>query len=327
MVEESYYYQNEMLLLTVSDSQLKDFYYLGNAGNPLAVASKTSDGMKSYTYQKDVQESTRAVTDTDGKCVEWYEYSDFGETTIHEEQAGFENVLCYTGGVYDESSGLYYLNARYYNPEMGRFISRDTYEGKNEEPSSLHLYLYCANDPVNYVDPSGHERKIAVMYYTGYNNGREKEHNGLRIEACNSPYYDANWSNVKFYKITQAKNFNKIWNEIKGSKANEVYLYLHGGIEDGRGQLYFRNSQKDYSEILKSCKKNQYIEKLYLVSCKGAAGGKQSIAYALWLKIKGNVYAAKTKISFHWVYDTRKAYRSPCYPKSHVGDPIKLQKF
>lgn len=164
--EESYYYQNETLLLTVSDSQLKDFYYLGNVGNPLAVASKTSDGMKSYTYQKDVQGSTRAVTDTDGKCVEWYEYSDFGETTIHKEQAGFENVLCYTGGVYDESSGLYYLNARYYNPEMGRFISRDTYEGKNEEPSSLHLYLYCANDPVNYVDPSGHDAiALGASYY------------------------------------------------------------------------------------------------------------------------------------------------------------------
>ena len=122
--------------------------------------------MKSYAYQKDVQGSTRAVTDTDGKCVGWYEYSDFGETTIHEEQAGFENVLCYTGGVYDESSGLYYLNARYYNPEMGRFISRDTYEGKNEEPSSLHLYLYCANDPVNYVDPSGHDAiALGASYY------------------------------------------------------------------------------------------------------------------------------------------------------------------
>lgn len=327
MLEESYYYQNEMLLLTVSDSQLKDFYYLGNAGNPLAVASKTSDGMKSYTYQKDVQGSTRAVTDTDGKCVEWYEYSDFGETTIHEEQAGFENVLCYTGGVYDESSGLYYLNARYYNPEMGRFISRDTYEGKNEEPSSLHLYLYCANDPVNYVDPSGHERKIAVIYYTGYNNGREKEHNGFRVEAYNSPYYDANWSNVKFYKITYGRQIYGIWEKIEKSKATELYMYMHGGLYKGGGRLYFKDSYKSFLEISKIRKKNNYIKELVLLSCQGAAGGKQSIAYALWSKIKGKVYAAKTKISFHWVYDTRKAYRFPCYPKTHVGNPIKLQKY
>ena len=257
--EESYYYQNETLLLTVSDSQLKDFYYLGNVGNPLAVASKTSDGMKSYTYQKDVQGSTRAVTDTDGKCVEWYKYSDFGETTIHEEQAGFENVLCYTGGVYDESSGLYYLNARYYNPEMGRFISRDTYEGKNEEPSSLHLYLYCANDPVNYVDPSGHERKIAVIYYTGYNNGREKEHNGFRVEAYNSPYYDANWSNVKFYKITYGRQIYGIWEKIEKSRATELYMYMHGGLYKGGGRLYFKDSYKSFLEISKIRKKNSFI--------------------------------------------------------------------
>ena len=122
----------------------------------MAVTSNTSDGLKCYTYQKDVQGSTRAVTDTNGQCVKWYEYTDFGETTVHEEQASFDNELCYTGGVYDENTGLYYLNARYYNPETGRFISRDTYEGTSEEPSSLHLYLYCANDPVNYVDPSGH---------------------------------------------------------------------------------------------------------------------------------------------------------------------------
>jgi len=57
---------------------------------------------------------------------------------------------------------LYYLNARYYDPKNGRFITRDTYRGEINEPSSLHLYAYCANDPINYVDPSGHG-KISIM--------------------------------------------------------------------------------------------------------------------------------------------------------------------
>ena len=62
----------------------------------------------------------------------------------------------YTGGIYDESTGLYYLNARYYDPENGRFLTEDTYRGEVNDPDTLHLYAYCANDPINYVDPSGH---------------------------------------------------------------------------------------------------------------------------------------------------------------------------
>jgi len=66
------------------------------------------------------------------------------------------NEVCYTGGVYDESTGLYYLNARYYDPEDGRFLTEDTYRGEENDPDTWHLYAYCNNDPVNYKDPSGH---------------------------------------------------------------------------------------------------------------------------------------------------------------------------
>ena len=55
-----------------------------------------------------------------------------------------------------QTTGLYYLNARYYDPEEGRFLTEDTYRGENDQPDTQHLYVYCANNPVNYVDPSGH---------------------------------------------------------------------------------------------------------------------------------------------------------------------------
>ena len=66
------------------------------------------------------------------------------------------NPFRYAGYRYDEATGLYYLMARYYDPGVGRFISRDVFHGFDDEPASLNQYAYCYNNPVNYIDPSGH---------------------------------------------------------------------------------------------------------------------------------------------------------------------------
>jgi len=58
--------------------------------------------------------------------------------------------------VIDPETGLYYMNARYYEPETGRFISEDTYRGDGE--AFWNLYMYCDGDPVNNTDPSGHSK-------------------------------------------------------------------------------------------------------------------------------------------------------------------------
>ena len=61
----------------------------------------------------------------------------------------------YRGEQYDSDLGLYYLRARYYNPQTGRFLSRDPEDGKAVDPASLHKYLYAGGNPVNRIDPSG----------------------------------------------------------------------------------------------------------------------------------------------------------------------------
>jgi RHS repeat-associated protein len=62
----------------------------------------------------------------------------------------------YAGEFYDSATGLYYLRARYYDSEIGRFISEDSYTGEKNDPLSLNLYTYCVNNPIMYTDPSGH---------------------------------------------------------------------------------------------------------------------------------------------------------------------------
>ena len=65
------------------------------------------------------------------------------------------NQFLYTGERYDSNLGLYFLRTRYYQPATGRFWSMDGYFGRRSEPSTLHKYVYTANNPINFTDPWG----------------------------------------------------------------------------------------------------------------------------------------------------------------------------
>jgi RHS repeat-associated protein len=67
-----------------------------------------------------------------------------------------ENNYLYTGQQFDKSTGLYDLRARFYSPNVGRFLSQDTYAVNFNNPIELNRYGYAANNPVNASDPSGH---------------------------------------------------------------------------------------------------------------------------------------------------------------------------
>ncbi|THF72581.1 RHS repeat-associated core domain-containing protein, partial [Cohnella fermenti] len=83
-----------------------------------------------------------------------YDYDIFGSPILVIEQ--YTSSIRYSGEFFDAEVGLYYLRARYYDPYVGRFISRDTYTGRDDSPLSLNLYTYVLNNPLMFVDPSGH---------------------------------------------------------------------------------------------------------------------------------------------------------------------------
>ncbi len=85
--------------------------------------------------------------------MEWYEYDAFGE--LHSSTGSTANDYLLTGQQYDAATGLYFLRARYYDPAIGRFLSQDPYPVNTGNPMELNRYVYTANNPVNYADPSG----------------------------------------------------------------------------------------------------------------------------------------------------------------------------
>ncbi len=104
-----------------------------------------------YFYIPDIQGSIRAIIDMDGNVVASYQYDAWGNIISYNGTLAEKNDYLYTGREYDWQAGIYYYRARYYNPELGRFLSQDP-AGMVDGPN---MYIYVKNDPVNGVDPWG----------------------------------------------------------------------------------------------------------------------------------------------------------------------------
>lgn len=113
---------------------------------------------KNYYYLYNGHGDVVQIIDENGSTINNYQYDEWGN--IIQKEEGIKNSFKYAGEMQDEETGLYYLRARYYDPVVGRFISRDTYEGQISNPLSLNLYTYVVNNPLIYVDPTGniHQR-------------------------------------------------------------------------------------------------------------------------------------------------------------------------
>ena len=114
-----------------------------------------------YYFFKNLQGDIIAITDKDAKVVAKYSYDAWGVCTISQDSSdcgiAAVNPFRYRGYYYDIEIGLYYLQSRYYNPTVGRFVNSDAmeyiyYEGQN---IGTNVFAYCENDPVNNMDPNG----------------------------------------------------------------------------------------------------------------------------------------------------------------------------
>ena len=82
-------------------------------------------------------------------------YYPFGRTAVASPQAAFKVSRQFTGQIKDDETGLYYYNARYYDPELGRFIQADTTIPDIGNPQSYNRYSYVLNNPLRNTDPTG----------------------------------------------------------------------------------------------------------------------------------------------------------------------------
>jgi RHS repeat-associated protein len=113
----------------------------------LSTISEASPALQ-YYYQSDALGSAASLTDATGALKASYSYDPWGKLLVPMDGLGTKEKLKFTGNALDPGTALYYLRARYYDPTIGRFISKDPLATRNP-------YSYADNNPVLLTDPSG----------------------------------------------------------------------------------------------------------------------------------------------------------------------------
>ncbi len=157
----------------ISDSRVRSYIYA--LGRYLArVDGVIGDSQaKVYYYHADYAGSIKAVTDQAGRIVyKADDYLPFG--TQISKSDDFDELRGFTEKEYDPDIRLYYFNARWYDPELGRFISEDS----AADPNNCNLYSYCGNCPVMRCDPTGKFVWWLPLFFGGFFGGVSSGMNG-----------------------------------------------------------------------------------------------------------------------------------------------------
>lgn len=279
----NYVYADGQLILlsyTANGATQKAKFVYDSAGEVLGFIV---NGTTQYLYVKNLQGDIVSIVNESGVPVVRYIYDAWGNTTITTD-SGYENLVnlspfAYRGYCYDNDIKMYYLQSRYYDPQICRFINADSseYLGATGTVLSCNLFAYCENDPVDYVDPKGnYKAKDAIKYAKRWANLANPAYIYIRAGDCAnfvsqclfaggikttnewSPPYYSFYINVNGFNVSMGKNFiyTYAWNFAK-------YLYLYFSktkYSDGTG---WYNVDKKTTTYIKSIVKSmaQFVEK------------------------------------------------------------------
>jgi RHS repeat-associated protein len=186
---------------------------------------QTRGGTSDY-YGYDAQGSIRFLTSSAGTVTDTYTYDAFG--LLLAQNGSTANNYLYAGEQWDQELGMYYLRARYYHPDVDRFWTMDNFEGNQEDPLSLHKYLYCQDNPINMRDPSGNLGIMEVTISIGI----------VGILAGTTAAVIVNHDNLKVKKATTAAKgmVNRVLQSLDrwGPNDKTHFLTWFGAHDSGR---------------------------------------------------------------------------------------------
>ena len=148
------------------------WFIYDDAGNPYMMISKHGSIVWEYWYLLNACGDVIGIINRYRQLVAKYGYDPYGNLTYewinNNDNVGTINPLRYRGYFYDFETGLYYLQSRYYDPAIGRFINADTFATTDANGFlSCNMFAYCENNPANGKDPNGEFINTAIGAVVG----------------------------------------------------------------------------------------------------------------------------------------------------------------
>ncbi|MBI3755911.1 MAG: hypothetical protein HY265_07110 [Deltaproteobacteria bacterium] len=208
-----YIYDNEDIVLEYDENRIIGNSYIHGPGIDEPLAVLTNQG--TYYYHADGLGSIVALTDSNGKTQQTYEYDSFGN--LKDQKNKIKQPYTYTGREWDKEIGAYFNRARYYDPKIGRFLSFDpilhpgngapakscsqtisypSFEGLKTNPQKFNPFVYVQNRPTVLTDPSGFGPPSECSFYQDL--------------CCQGDSYAC-----QAYKACKVFGDNKVWNCIR----------------------------------------------------------------------------------------------------------------
>lgn len=283
-VKTNYYYDSSNNLFALTQGSDTLFFYYDNSGKVMSVSCNGT----MYYYIKDLQGDITEIVDKDGKAVAEYAYDAWGNMltenngTLTVEKL---NPFRYRGYVYDEETGLYYLQSRYYDPLTGRFLNADVYaDTQSGTPLSTNMFAYCENNAINKSDDEGND----AWWIQSPNSANGKGHTSLLLKEKSGYWWYFYWGDrsvqllfigtsslreitgkvraqINYYNRNYSNKFGKLYyyeeytraiqfsghfenciKEIKKYISNNQYSYAFSGIGKRKVYVRFRYPSEKY---------------------------------------------------------------------------------
>ncbi|MBU6426624.1 hypothetical protein KGQ27_00045 [Patescibacteria group bacterium] len=160
-------------------------YYIYGIG----LAERIMPDASVATYHYDIQGSTVALSDSNGNVTDSYAYDSFGGLANNDGDS--PQSFRYLGryGIVDDGNGLYHARARYFNPQLGRFLTKDPVTGKDSDSQRLNRYVYALNNPLKILDVSGLRPQEGYFLYEPGANANSTPSVAFHYD----PYWQAFW--------------------------------------------------------------------------------------------------------------------------------------
>lgn len=220
----TYIYDGDNVIFDIFDDGVTPIktFYTHSQGEDEHLALERSGSF--YYYHADGLGSITAITDADKNVVQRYTYDSYGVPT---SPISFRNSYLFAGREWDSETGLYFNRARYYDPYIGRFISRDPIAFAGGD---VNLFAYVQNNPINLVDPSG------LLACAGCHGGlawdKDKPSDPAKVEQLIKKYWCESGGNAS-KAFDQSYADRQIPNRLQGfdlslrDAEHYFYAYLH----------------------------------------------------------------------------------------------------